>query len=308
MTLLISFFLFIARHARLCLVLGLVAGIFLQDLAEAMKPHLPPMVALLLFLSAVRIGPKAALGGLGDLRRTLISVLLLQLGLPLIVILVFLALGMQGNLFALAFLLMLSAPSITGNQNFAAIMGHDPAPLMRLLILGTALFPLTVIPTLWLVSGLGEFSAVLVATLRLVLVIGLAVVLGFFLRTKLLPEASADQIKAIDGANALLLSVIVIGLMSAVRPTLYDQPLYLLTWVIAVMVMNFGMQILTYVTTGSVDLGLVAGNHNVALFLVALPHEIVAPFLIFIGCYQVPMYLTPIVMDRLYRRESRKSG
>ena len=44
-----------------------------------------------------------------------------------------------------------------------------------------------------------------------------------------------------------------------------------------------------------------AGNRNIALFLVALPPEVTDPILIFIGCYQIPMYLTPMVMARLYR-------
>ena len=293
---------YIATHARVCLVLGLLAGLVLQDLAQAMRPHLPSMVAFLLFLSAVRIGPRAALGGLRDAKRALVSVLVLQLGLPLFVLVLYLLTGLYDNLYALAFLLMLSAPSITGNQNFAAIMGHDPAPLMRLLILGTALFPLTVIPTLWLVTGLGEFAAIATATLRLVFVIALAVAAGFALRHLILPQANDEQIKAIDGANALILSIVVIGLMSAVGPTLTSDPWYLLGWIGAVLVMNFGMQLVVYHTTGAVDLALVAGNHNVALFLVALPSEIVAPLLIFIGCYQVPMYLTPIVMDRIYGR------
>ena len=50
----------------------------------------------------------------------------------------------------------------------------------------------------------------------------------------------------------------------------------------------------------TVPISIVAGNRNIALFLVALPAEITNPLLIFIGCYQVPMYLTPILMRRLY--------
>ena len=39
---------------------------------------------------------------------------------------------------------------------------------------------------------------------------------------------------------------------------------------------------------------------NIALFLVGLPASITDPVLIFIGCYQVPMYLTPLLMRRFY--------
>ena len=34
----------------------------------------------------------------------------------------------------------------------------------------------------------------------------------------------------------------------------------------------------------------------------ALPVSVTEPMLLFIGCYQIPMYLTPILLARLYRR------
>ena len=53
---------FVARHGRAALVLGLVAGLLLPDLARLLRPWLPQMVAGLLFLTAFRIGARAALG------------------------------------------------------------------------------------------------------------------------------------------------------------------------------------------------------------------------------------------------------
>ena len=49
-------------------------------------------------------------------------------------------------------------------------------------------------------------------------------------------------------------------------------------------------------------LAITAGNRNIALFLVALPPETTDALLLFIGCYQVPMYLTPLLMTRFYAR------
>ena len=48
-----------------------------------------------------------------------------------------------------------------------------------------------------------------------------------------------------------------------------------------------------------------AGNRNIALFLVALPAEVMAPLMIFVGCWQLPMYLTPMLLRRLYMPEER---
>jgi len=44
---------------------------------------------------------------------------------------------------------------------------------------------------------------------------------------------------------------------------------------------------------------IVAGNRNIALFLIVLPPEVAGPLMIFIGCYQIPMYLTPMVLTYL---------
>ena len=75
---------FIARHGKFGLIIGLVAGLALPDLAIILRPWIPEMVALLLFLTAFRIGPREALGSLGDLRTTAVTALCLQLGLPLL--------------------------------------------------------------------------------------------------------------------------------------------------------------------------------------------------------------------------------
>ena len=59
-----------ARHGRLILIAGLVAGVALPDLAAALKPFLPEMVALLLFIAALRVGPRKAAGSLRDMARS----------------------------------------------------------------------------------------------------------------------------------------------------------------------------------------------------------------------------------------------
>jgi hypothetical protein len=50
-------------------------------------------------------------------------------------------------------------------------------------------------------------------------------------------------------------------------------------------------------------MAIIAGNRNVAIFLVAVAVSNSDEFLIFLGCYQLPMYLTPIFMRWLYKTE-----
>ena len=292
---------FIGRHGRWSLVAGLIGGLSLPGLALILKDWLPQLIAALLFVSAYRIGPQAVFGNIGDMRRTATHVLVLQLVAPLLAIAALSSAGSLNTAPGIAAVLVLAAPSVTGAPSFAILMGRSPDRAMQLLLTGTALFPLTVIPVFWALPVIPTLPEVLLSAGRLLGVIFLAVGAAFLLRrTK--PLENRER-AALDGVAALLLAVVVIGLMSAMGPALRQTPYELLAWLAFALALNFGLQSAAYTFTGSKNAGsaIVAGNRNIALFLVALPPEVVEQLLLFIGCYQIPMYLTPLVMNRLMR-------
>ncbi len=296
-----------ARHGRIILVAGLAAGIALPDLALAMRPWLQEMVAGLLFFAALRIGPRQAFGTLSAFPRTLALALAYQLVLPLAAFALFAALGMQASALAMSLMLMLSASSISGSPNLTILLGRDPAPALRLLIVGTALLPLTVIPVFWALPELGTPSEVARAAGRLLGVIALAAGLAFAIRATVLREPAKRTLQALDGLSAIALAVVVVGLMSAVGPALTGAPADLLYWLAVVFAANFGLQVVaalvlrnTALAGQTTPLAVSAGNRNIALFLVALPASVTDPLLLFIGCYQIPMYLTPLLLRRFY--------
>ena len=105
------------------------------------------------------------------------------------------------------------------------------------------------------------------------------------------------------------MAVLVVGLMSALGPSMMSAPLLTLSVFAVACAANFGLQILAYVLLASerfgsvrVSYSVIAGNRNMALFLTALPATIIDPILLFIACYQIPMYLTPLVLGKFYRR------
>lgn len=314
MTTVLAPLLFAARHGRIFLMAGLAAGILLQDVAFAMKAFLPEIVALLLFLTALRIGPRNAVGAVRDLPATIGLILALQFAIPVVAILAMIGFGWIGHPIAMSLVLMLSASSISGSPNLVILAGHDPAPALRMLIIGTALLPLTVLAPLWLLPELGSAAEVLHASSRLMLVIAGAGIAAFLIRGLVLKHPSEDALRAMDGAAVVAMAIIVVGLMSAVGPALFHTPGRFVFWLAVASAANFTLQIAT--TTAmralgrhddSVAGGVVAGNRNIALFLVALPASVTNPLLLFIGCYQIPMYLTPIVLRRFYAR-SRNQG
>ncbi|PTX54817.1 hypothetical protein C8N43_3638 [Litoreibacter ponti] len=294
----------LAARGPWVLVAGIVAGIALPGLAADLVPYIPHMVAGLLFLAALRIGPARMWASLTDVPRSLALLLVLQLAFPLMLVAVFGALGLLGSVFVLALLLIAMASPISGSPNMVAMMGFDPASTMRLLILGTLILPLTSLPVLYLVPALGDLQTVIAAALRLVVVILGSGAVAFALRA-ILPEPGLRDLKAIDGASALLLAIVVIGLMAAVNDALWTQPGTFALWTLFVCVVNFGLQAVGYIATGKPGITVIAGNRNIALFLVALPAEVMAPLLIFVGCYQVPMYLTPLITGRILKALDR---
>jgi hypothetical protein len=305
---------FVSRHGKIGLSLGLLVGLASPTLANALRPYLGELVALQLFLSAFRIGPVAALESLQALGRTVLAIGLMQVVLPVVAILLFGAFGVMGAPLALVIVLLMAAPSASGVPNFTLLLGHDPAPAMRVLILGTALMPLTVLPVFWLLPGIGETSAALIAALRLMGVILGATFGAFALRYWWFKTLRPGTQESLGGATVITLAVLAVALMSAVGPTLQSDPMRLAGWLLAAFAINFGLQIvacwgmnLRGKTHAAVATGIGAGNRNIALFLVALPEAVTEPLLVFIGCYQIPMFLTPVLMGRFYGKVEHAS-
>lgn len=299
-----------ARQGRWFLVAGLVAGVALPALAEAMRPLIAPTVVFLLFLAVLRLGPEGVRAGLTGWRGAVMAVLGMQLLLPLAVVAVFAALGLLGHPLALGLVLMLAAAPITGSPNLAVLAGAPPAPALRQLVLGTALLPLTALPVFWFIPAFGSPGAVLGAVGGLLGLIALAGGLAMGLRVAGLVPGTARALAAMDGIAAIVLGVVVIGLMSAVGPALFAGGAIWATLAV-VMVANLALQLGAGLVARRTapdtapSMGITAGNRNVALFLGVLPEPAVDMLLLFIGCYQVPMYLTPLLLGGWYRRLAR---
>jgi ACR3 family arsenite transporter len=295
-----------ARHGRLVLIAGLVVGILFPGLAGMVRGVLPELVACMLGVAALRIGPTAARGSLADIHVSLRLVAAYQLLLPLVLAAVFLAFGLGGTL-ATAMVLMAAAPSISGSPNLTIMTGHDPAPALRLMIAGVALLPLTVAPVFLLWPIFGSFGAIALASGKLLLLIGCSSAAAFVIRQRFFPKPGVETLGVIDGVSALLMAVLVVGLMSALGPAIIQTPGLVGLTLLAAFAINFSLQIAAFMLTGGrghersrVAWSIIAGNRNIALFLVALPAAITDPLLLFIGCYQIPMYLTPILLRPLY--------
>jgi hypothetical protein len=291
------------------LVAGLVIGLLLPSLAHAMVPWLPEMVAALLTITALRIGHDAVRGAISDLWWGLGAVATLQLALPLASIGALTLTGLVDTPAGLALVLVTATPAITGSPNLALLLGLDALRMIQIMILGTAVFPFTVIPVLLLSPQVGALGDIIGSSgVTLAVIIG-STALGFIWRAIVFPTPTPTQIATLDGASVLAFSVIAIGLVAPLNAALRATPDVVALWALLSFSICFGLQAATLFIlrtsqlkplAGPLAIG--AGNRNIALFLVALPQQTMAPLMIFIACWQLPMYLTPILLPKLYQK------
>ncbi|MGX9356954.1 hypothetical protein ACS3SW_17840 [Roseobacteraceae bacterium S113] len=98
--------------------------------------------------------------------------------------------------------------------------------------------------------------------------------------------------------------------MPALRSTFEAAPLTMLGWIALACAVNLGLQIaamallkqrMPHGPAGAT--ALVTGNRNLALFFAALPAAETHGLLPFLAAYQLPMYLTPLLLGWLYVSE-----
>lgn len=299
----------LARAGRWMLPVGLALGLASPALAEALRPAIGPVVVVLLFLAVLRIGPEGLRIGRSGLMHAGLRALVLQLALPFTVALPLAGLGLLQGGFALGTVLFLSAAPLTGAAHFTVMAGGDPAAALRQTVIGTALLPLTVVPVFALAPAFGSASEVIGAVLRLLAVVGAAGGLALWLRSRGVVRGTPQARTTIDAVAAVLLAVVVIGIMSAVGQTLRDDLATFWRAMGLVCGISFGMQALALMVVpvgpDRPALAVVAGNRNVALFLSVLPASVMDDLLLMIGCFQIPMYLTPLVLPRLIALRDR---
>lgn len=307
-------FLFLARHAQWVLVAGLLAGIALPAAAGILRPYIPEMVALILFLSALRMDVAALKISRRSALSDLLLVLALQLLWPLVTYAILTLLPVP-IVWRDVLTVLYAAAAISGAPAFAFLMGLDGARAMRLLVLGTALMPLTSLPVLALLPNVAAETSLLSVSFRLLVLIALAAIAALTLRRPVMAILGSEGPGIVNGLNALMLAIFVLALMDAIQPVLLTDPLRVAGVLAIACLANLGAQIayaamvhLRAKADGRLaDISeltptIIAGNRNMALFLAALPASVTNPWLLFIGCYQVPMYVTPLIMGPLLKR------
>lgn len=311
----------VGKRGKWVLPLGLLAALLLPQFARLMQDAIGPLLVVLLVISFLQLNESTpfstAIGtqlrGLlsADTKRTLLLLLAIQLVLPIVVLLAMRLLSVPVA-WQVPVTLVGAASFITGGPSIVMMLGGNGGAAIRLLIISTLALPITAFPVLALLPLHSSHIMLVRTAFVLTLVVLGAYVVASLLRKFVLNEYNEQQREVLDGLAACLLAFIVLGLMAAIH-TAWDKPGLLLQTLFWACLVNFLYQVLGLVLNHlfsmnlPIVLGVMTGNRAVAIFLTALPASTYQPFLLFIACYQIPMYLTPLLGNYVYRRYTQNA-
>ena len=299
---------FLADHATKFLAFGVLTGLFLPPLADFLRPALAPAIFFSLILSLLRLDFNDVVD---QLRRPYLLALFTGVGLflsPVIMSVVVDAIGLPTGL-AIGLVLMAASAPIMTAPTFALILGLEASFAIAVVVLNHILLPFTLpAMSLWLLNlelqiSLVEFMG------RLLLMIGGGFAVAIFLkRFALTPECLRHHALHIDGLIVVCLVVIAISIMAGVTETFFLRPGFVLVTIAAAFLAHATLQIigsLIFLPAGrriAFTTGHMAGNCNMALVLEVLADKAQADVVIFFALAQLPMYMLPIIANRIYRR------
>ena len=301
------FLILLARHARPVLAGGIFAGLLLPDLAALLRPLMEAAVVTSLTLSMLRIDWLSIAAYGRQPGRAGVALGWILLGAPVLTLAAAKALGVPSGL-TVALVFAAAAPPVTAAPAFALLLGLDAALALVILVIGTALLPLTLGPVaFWLLDlelsiGLGPFL------LRIAIFIGLPFLISGMSRRSIRRDWLDARATEISGSIVLALVVFAIGIMDGVTARLLADPWTVAAFAGAAFVLNFALQALgtaAFLWMGrrqALTMGLASGYRNMAIMLV-LTTGIAGPDMwLYVAVAQLPMYILPMLTNPVYRR------
>jgi BASS family bile acid:Na+ symporter len=298
---------FLGQHATLFLAGGVLLGLLLPPLASFFRPMLIPGLLVPLVIALVRMD----WGALAAYARRPGLVALITAGLLLASpVLMWAALKLVNLPLPLVqgLTLMAAASPIVSCAAISLILGLDAALAVVVIVVTTALIPIT-LPTvaLWL---LGLQIAIDLPTfmLRLVLIVGGAFAAALLLR-RLVPRQRLEaNARTLDGASVTSLVMFALAIMDGVTAVALARPGYVLLVTLSAFCANVILQFLgTLAALGlgmrtALTVGLLTGNCNMGLVMVALADKADFDVIVFFAMAQIPMYMLPALLRPVYRR------
>lgn len=310
MNLIAWFFDFIGKHATRFMFVGVLAGVALPWFAELLKPAFTVLLLIPLILALMRLD---WLAFRAYARRPLLIVVILAFLLlvcPLVLLLALKPLGLPLPLVS-AMVLMAAAPPIISAAAISFILGLDAALAVIVIILATALVPVTLPPLALLLLNIQLEMSLLEFMGRLGLLVGIAFAAALLLRIVTSLAWRERNKRLLDGIAVFNLVLFAIAIMAGVTDKMASDPGYVALTTVCAFAVNlalqafgfgFGKYALRLRNPAAATLGLMAGNCNMGLVMVALGEKADFDMIVFFAMGQLPMYMLPGLLYPLYQR------
>jgi BASS family bile acid:Na+ symporter len=289
---------------------GVLLGLAVPPLASLARPLLIPALLIPLTLALLRLD----WGAIGAYRRrpgvaaALVAWILLVSPLAVwLVVQPLLAAGFPVPL-AQALVLMAAASPIVSSVAVALFVGLDATLAVVAVLITTALVPLTLPPLALALTGIELQLSMPAFMLRLGLLVSSAFAAAWAIRRWVPPAALARRHQLIDGLAVATLVVFAVAIMDGVTAFALARPAYVALALIAAYAFNLLLQAAAYAAfrrlgrRAALTAGLVSGNCNMGLVLVALQERAGFEIVAFFALAQIPMYTLPALLAPVYRR------
>jgi hypothetical protein len=304
----------LGRQGARALAALLLVGIALPPLGALLKPYVAEAIFVLLCIAFMRVDAAALRGHLGRPALVLAVAAWTVVAVPLLVGLGGLALGLETRAPDLFLALMLHAVAspMMAAPAFAAVMGLDATLVLVTLVASTSLTPFTAPIFTHLFVGPTLTLAPRELGLKLAGILAGAALAAVLVRRFVGLDVIARHREAIDGFNILTAFIFVAALMENLAARFFAAPLATIALAALAFAVSFailGTTMLLFARSGrerALALGLMASQRNTGLMLAAAGGAAPDMVWLYFGLCQLPIYLSPQLLQPLARRLKRK--
>ncbi|MDP1840162.1 MAG: hypothetical protein Q8L19_16795 [Reyranella sp.] len=294
-------------RATTLLPFSLLLGLLFQDFAAAMRPLLMSLAVILLMLALARTDWDRLRELLKRPGLAITLSLLNLIAVPLVVWPIWQSLGLWPGLIA-ALCLSAMAPGIISAATTATFLRLDSSLALLISLLTNVLVPVTLPPlALWLL-GLDLKIGLLDLSLRLALIVVLALLGALAIRRWRGPRI-AQEGATLDGLSVVVLMIFAVPLMDGVVARALAEPVKLAGFIAGAFA---GMVLCNLVMAAAtlpfldrrtaLTAGYCSGGRHNALLMAVLPVTADPDIFLFIAAVQFPIYMIPTLLQPLYRR------
>ena len=287
------------------LAVSIFAGVVYPPLAAFFKPFLLPLI-FLLFLSAVL---QVSFGDAIDAALTDKAAWITLIWQFLILPLVFFVglkplLPEQLHLFAVV---SMCTGAITATTALSRLFALNSALSLVVCMAGAVLMPLPLYLFLTVLVDATVQLDLIAYVVRIFVFIVLPFVVAFCIRKLITAETDARLQQRMPQFALLLLVFFGLAVMDGVGALMLNDPYRLLSFVLLAFAISIGVQLLSYLALGFLGeanaktIALLSAYRNMGLVAAIAGPALGQEFFIFLGVWQLPMYVLPYLSRKFYQ-------